>query len=215
MARYANLQELTSAVANCSACGLCRNRTRVVPGEGSGQAEVMFIGEGPGQAEDQQGRPFVGAAGHLLNELLESIGLKRSDVYIGNVVKCRPPGNREPLPEEIQACSPWLEAQIALINPRLIVTLGRFSMAMFLPGESISRIHGKARVVGERTILPLFHPAAALYRQELKPLLAEDFKRIPAVLGQALQPQPEPAVPTQRAPAKGDNGDQPKQLNLF
>lgn len=214
---YTNLQELTAAALKCTACGLCKNRTQVVPGEGNPRAEVMFIGEGPGQNEDQQGRPFVGAAGQFLNELLATISLKRTDVYIANVVKCRPPGNRDPLPEEIEACHPWLDGQIAFINPRVIVTLGRHSMAVFFPGESITRIHGSVRVVGNRTILPMFHPAAALYRQELRGVLAEDFKKIPTAIERIRQQQARPRISLEPEPDPGAvaRRDQPKQLNLF
>jgi len=161
----------------------------------------MFIGEAPGFHEDQQGRPFVGQAGKLLDELIASIGLTRSEVYIANVVKCRPPGNRDPLPSEVQACRHWLDGQIDFINPKLIVTLGRYSMAGFLPGDSISKAHGKARTVGGRVVLPVHHPAAALYQQSLRKTLEEDFRKVPALLTQS-QPVPE-AQP------------EPKQLNLF
>ncbi len=158
--------------------------TNDVPGEGNPDAAVLFVGEGPGKDEDVQGRPFVGAAGRFLNELLESIGWQRENVFIGNVIKHRPPGNRDPLPDEIAAYSPWLDEQVKIIQPKLIVTLGRYSMEHFLgPGLSISKIHGqpKRRSDGQ-VVLPMYHPAAALYRGNLREVLTADFKKIPKVL---------------------------------
>lgn len=139
------LKEVAVEVSTCSKCNLCKGRTRAVPGEGNPRAKVLFIGEGPGQQEDRQGRPFVGPAGQFLDELLDSINLKRSDVFITNVVKCRPPNNRDPLPEEIAACDDYLDRQIAAIQPHVIVTLGRYSMTKFFGNEKISAIHGRAR----------------------------------------------------------------------
>jgi len=144
----------------------------------------MLIGEGPGWHEDQQGRPFVGNAGAFLNQLLQQAGLERADVFITNVVKCRPPGNRDPLPDEIAACAPYLERQIAAINPEIIVTLGRFSMAKWFPGERISKIHGEPRKFGNRTIVPMYHPAAALHQSGLRATIEEDFARLPKILAQ-------------------------------
>ncbi len=141
------LKEVAAEVSVCTKCDLCKGRTKAVPGEGNPHAQVMFIGEGPGFHEDKQGRPFVGPAGQFLEELLASINLKRADVFITNVVKCRPPGNRDPLPAEIDACNGYLDRQIAAINPQVIVTLGRFSMAKFFGGEKISAIHGRARKI--------------------------------------------------------------------
>jgi len=137
-----DLSQIVQQVRTCNLCGLSASRQKAVPGEGPAHAEIMLIGEGPGFHEDQQGRPFVGPSGQFLNELLASAGYKREQVFITNVVKCRPPGNRDPLPEEIQACSGYLDRQIALINPKVIVTLGRFSMARWFPGQKISAIHG-------------------------------------------------------------------------
>src|SRR5947208_3147423 len=134
------LREVAAEVSTCTKCKLCKGRTRAVPGEGNPNAKILFIGEGPGYHEDQQGRPFVGPAGQFLDELLTSINLKRSDVFIANVVKCRPPNNRDPLPEEIQACNDYLDRQIAAINPQVIVTLGRYSMPTFFGNEKISAI---------------------------------------------------------------------------
>ncbi|HMM43211.1 MAG TPA: uracil-DNA glycosylase, partial [Thermomicrobiales bacterium] len=148
------LDEVAAMVRQCTRCELCRGRTHAVPGHGAVDAEIMFIGEAPGWNEDKQGLPFVGAAGQFLNELLASINLDRNSVFITNVVKCRPPGNRDPLPDEIAACYPYLETQIDTIDPLLIVTLGRYSMARWFPNERISRIHGQARRVGERVVVP-------------------------------------------------------------
>ncbi len=176
------LEELNREIAVCKKCNLAYSRTRPVPGEGPEDAEIMFIGEAPGFHEDRQGRPFVGASGHFLDELLEEIGLSRKDVFITNVVKCRPPGNRDPKPEELKACAPYLNEQIAIIKPKLIVTLGRFSMERYFPGESISRIHGQYKRIGNTVYLPLFHPAAALRQRRWKEDLREDFHKIPELL---------------------------------
>lgn len=187
LSKREQLKELNERMLKCSKCVLRGTCTQVVPGEGSAEAEVMFIGEGPGQKEDELGRPFVGAAGKFLDEMLAAAGLKREEVYIANVVKCRPPGNRDPLPEEAQACWPWLEAQIKLIDPKLIVTLGRHSMERFLPGQKISQMHGKAlrreiTGLGKRVFLALYHPAAALYNGSMRETLIKDFKKIPKIL---------------------------------
>jgi DNA polymerase len=147
----------------------------------------MFIGEAPGFHEDQQGRPFVGAAGRFLEELLESIGLGRQDVFIANVIKCRPPGNRDPLPEEMEACRPFLDRQIELIQPKLVVTLGRFSMARAFPKARISRIHGQPRKIGGVIYYPMYHPAAALHQPSLRTTVMEDMRRIPELIEQAAQ----------------------------
>jgi uracil-DNA glycosylase family 4 len=147
----------------------------------------MFVGESPGFHEDQQGRPFVGAAGNFLEELLEGIGLKREDVFIANVIKCRPPGNRDPLPEEIEACKPFLDRQIELIQPKLVVTLGRFSMARVFPKARISRIHGQPRKIGGVIYYPMYHPAAALHQPSLRRVVEEDMRRIPELVEQAAQ----------------------------
>jgi DNA polymerase len=176
------LSELCLQMASCVSCDLSKQRTQVVPGEGAENAEVLFIGEAPGFNEDQQGRPFVGAAGGFLDELLHSVGLSRETVYIANVVKCRPPGNRDPLPNEIQTCKSWLEKQIEIIQPRVIVTLGRFSLARYIPGESISKVHGRERRVGDITVFPMYHPAAALHQGSLRRVIEEDMKKLPKVL---------------------------------
>ncbi|MFA6918056.1 MAG: uracil-DNA glycosylase [Candidatus Gracilibacteria bacterium] len=181
------VRKLIQDIKNCTKCGLCKGRKNAVPGEGSYEAKVLFIGEGPGADEDMQGRPFVGAAGKLLTQLIESLGMKREEVFIANVVKCRPPGNRDPLPEEIAACWPYLEEQIKIIKPKLIVTLGRHSMGRFLPGLKISEVHGQPKrangIWQERQIyLPLYHPAVALYDPGKRVTLFEDFKKIPLIL---------------------------------
>jgi len=176
------LEKLYEEIRNCRRCRLAESRTQAVPGEGPEDARIMFIGEAPGFHEDRQGRPFVGAAGRFLEHLLESIGLKREEVYICNVIKCRPPGNRDPLPDEIEACSPFLDRQIEIIKPKLIVTLGRFSMARYFPGASISKIHGQPKRIGNVIYYPVFHPAAALHQPKWKAAIEEDMRRIPQLL---------------------------------
>ena len=177
-----SLQNLNNQILNCQKCALCKTRKNVVPGEGSSKAEIMFIGEGPGKNEDEQGRPFIGAAGKLLDKLIALIGLTREDIYIANVVKCRPPGNRDPLPEEVEQCRPWLDQQIEIIKPKLIVLLGRHSMDRFLPNQKISLDHGKPKRRNGQVYFPIYHPAAALYRNGLLKDLEKDFKKIPRVL---------------------------------
>lgn len=165
-------------------CGFepCQTCTNMVPGEGSPSAEIMFIGEAPGKNEDIQGRPFVGAAGKLLDRLVESIGLNRQDVFIANVLKARPPGNRDPLPPEVEHNWPWLEEQISALDPNLIVLLGRHAMNRFLPNRRISQDHGRARLLNGRVYLPVHHPAAALYTRSLEQTLLDDFAKIPGLL---------------------------------
>src|SRR6266550_8245302 len=208
------LKEVAAEVSTCARCDLCKGRTRAVPGEGNPQAKILFIGEGPGFHEDKQGRPFVGPSGQLLQELLKSINLKREDVFITNVVKCRPPDNRDPLPSEIDACNDYLDRQIAAIQPLVIVTLGRHSMAKFFSGEKISAIHGRARKKDGYICIPMFHPAAALRTESYKVMLREDFKKIPLVLAEAerlaAEASTKTAVPT--APIKQE---EPPQMSLF
>ena len=177
-----SLGEIALRVSECSDCSLHRSRTKPVPGEGNNSAEIMLIGEGPGAREDQEGRPFVGPAGQFLEQLLDSIGLNRLDVFIANMVKCRPPNNRDPLPDELQACSKYLEKQIELVNPLLIVTLGRFALARFFPGETMGMARGKLRQYKKRYIFPIMHPAAALYRPQNKVTIMDDFRVIPEIL---------------------------------
>lgn len=187
-----NLDDVAKAVRNCTDCPLHRGRTNAVPGEGSPTAELMFIGEGPGFHEDRQGRPFVGPAGQLLEGLLASIGTNRDQVFIANMVKCRPPDNRDPQPAEISACSKYLDRQIELVNPKIIVTLGRFSLGRFFPGESITRARGRLRQKDGRLIFPVMHPAAALRRPELRSTMVQDFRAIGHALAQPPEPEPEP-----------------------
>ncbi len=179
------LSELNKEIALCQQCEIAKYRNKVVPGEGAEDADIMLIGEAPGWHEDQQGRPFVGPAGKYLDELLASIGLKRGQVYIANVIKCRPQGNRDPLPSEIQNCRQWLQRQIEVIQPRMIVTLGRYSMAMFFPGKSISKIHGTAQKRDNVIYFAMYHPAAALHQGSLRRDIEEDMLKIPSLLAQA------------------------------
>ena len=201
----ATLDELNAQIAICVKCDIARLRTRTVPGEGNPKAEIMFIGEAPGFNEDQQGRPFVGQAGQFLDHLLTSIELDRTKVFIANVIKCRPPSNRDPLPTEIQNCDPWLEQQIETINPRMIVTLGRYSMQKFFPGKTISRIHGTAVNRNGRLYFAMYHPAAALHQRSLQAAIEEDMRKIPQVLAAALPPAEEEKPKPPEA----------QQLNLF
>ena len=203
------LKQVANETAACTKCALQHSRKRAVPGEGPANAEIMFIGEGPGFYENEQGRPFVGQAGKFLDELLTGIGMKREQVFIGNVVKCRPPGNRDPLPEELSACSDYLERQIQAINPRVIVTLGRFSMARFLPNAKISDVHGQSYQLKGRTIVPMYHPAAALHQPSLRPMIEKDFKRLPDLIAHAV-----PAVDVDEEKVQ-EVKREPKQLSLF
>ena len=195
------LAELYEEIAACRDCELALQRTKVVPGEGAEEADLLFIGEAPGWHEDQQGRPFVGPAGQFLDQLLASIGLQRAQVYIANVIKCRPPQNRDPLPTEIQACSKWLDRQVEIVRPKIIITLGRYSLARYFSGESIGKIHGMPRKVGEVIYYPMYHPAAALHQGSLRQIIEEDMLRIPQLLTQFAE------LPQGEAEAK--------QLNLF
>jgi len=178
------LTELYEEIAHCQECEIAKNRTNVVPGEGAEDADLLFIGEAPGWHEDQQGRPFVGPAGKYLDELLASINLNRQQVYIANVIKCRPPTNRDPLPVEIANCRKWLQHQIDLIHPKIIVTLGRYSMAMFFPGKGISKIHGTAQKRDNILYYAMYHPAAALHQQSLRQAIDADMLKIPSLLAQ-------------------------------
>ncbi len=179
------MQDIAKQVSVCEKCNLHLTRKRSVPGEGPINAHMLFIGEGPGYNENEMGRPFVGQAGKFLDELISHAGYQRHEVFITNVVKCRPPENRDPLPDELTACAVYLDQQIATINPDIIVTLGRFSMAKFFPLARISAIHGKAAWVGERLIVPMFHPAAALHQPNLKNDIIADFKALPLAIEEA------------------------------
>jgi len=198
------LTALAEEIRRCSLCRLSQNRTQAVPGSGPADARIMFVGEAPGYHEDQQGLPFVGAAGQFLDSLLASINLRRAEVYITNVVKCRPPNNRDPQADEISACRPYLDRQIELISPRVIVTLGRFSMQMAFSGVTISRVHGKPKRVGDVVYVPMFHPAAALHQPRYRSLIEQDFRRLPEILAQASSIEP-----------ADDEGQSPEQLSLF
>ena len=198
--------ELYQRITGCVECALSQGRTNAVPGEGSQNADIMFIGEGPGYYEDRDGRPFIGQAGRLLDEMLAKIGLDRQDVYVTNMVKCRPPNNRDPLPEELSACAPYLDKQIEIISPRVIVCLGRFSFSKFFPGETISKARGRPRNWNGIKVYPMYHPAAALHNPKLKPAIEKDFRNLPALIeqvNQATQDAPEP----EQTPAR--------QLSMF
>lgn len=213
--------------AVCRDCGLCAGRTNSVPGEGNPDADIMCIGEGPGFYEDQQGRPFVGASGKFLDELLAGIGLDRRKVFIANVVKCRPPENRDPQPDEIAACGKYLDEQIRVIDPRVIVTLGRHSMQRYFPGEAISRVHGQPRRKDNRIIVPMYHPAAALHQGNLRKVIEADFKKLPDVLARIqanaaampipahLQAGAEPTATSRAMPAPAATEAEPQQMRLL
>ena len=202
------VESLYDEVRGCQRCTLSKTRTLAVPGEGPLDAEVMFIGEAPGVNEDRQGRPFVGQAGSFLEELLGEAGLTRPEVYICNVLKCRPPGNRDPLPTEIEACSDYLSAQIRLIDPLLVVTLGRYSMSRFFPNQAISRIHGRPREANGRILVPMYHPAAALHQQRLRSVIIDDFRTLPELLERARAGRAGGAEPAEEEPPA-------QQMKLF
>jgi DNA polymerase len=212
--RGAALEAIAADVRVCTLCELYKGRTRAVPGAGNPHAEILFIGEGPGYNEDKQGLPFVGRSGDYLTELIGSIGLTRDQVFIANVVRCRPPENRDPLPDEIAACRRYMDGQEAIIDPLVIVTLGRYSMARYFPGAKITAIHGRPKHDERRAYVPLFHPAAVLRNPALEQPMAEDFQRILTVLEEVRQrragglppvpsvpPAPTPEVPPAPTPA--------------
>ena len=200
-----HLDTLAAEIHACTRCPLYKGARQGVPGEGSAEAGILFLGEAPGYNEDVQGRPFVGAAGQLLDQLLAGIGLDRSKVFITNVVRHRPPENRDPLPDEIAACDVWFRAHVEALRPKVVVTLGRFAMYKFLPGESITRIHGRARRVSDVTVFPMFHPAAALHQPSLRAELEKDFQTLAAMLA------------TEQGTEKKETvaAETPKQLDLF
>lgn len=206
------LVQIAKEVTVCTNCALHHTRKKSVPGEGPATAEIMFIGEGPGFHENEQGRPFVGAAGKFLDQLLAQAGVTRADVWIGNVVKCRPPDNRDPLPDELAACDKYLERQIEAINPSIIVTLGRISMNKFFPGAKISAVHGQMKKVGERYVIAMFHPAAALHQAALKPAILADFAKLPELLEQARKSLGKSAPVMKVAEPQEDD---PKQMSMF
>ncbi|MGH2455754.1 MAG: uracil-DNA glycosylase family protein [Candidatus Limnocylindria bacterium] len=225
MGTEALLAAVATEVRGCTRCPLHRGRIQAVPGEGNPLSDVLLVGEGPGAREDSTGRPFVGPAGQLLNELLASIGWRREDVFIANVVKCRPPGNRDPEPEEIAACGAYLDRQEAALDPAVIVTLGRHSLGRYLPGSRISAVHGQLRRSGGRFVFPMYHPAAALHQASLRETLFTDVRGLPAALlaardaleaeraGSVLEATREP----QAAPQSSAAGqvDDTEQLTLF
>lgn len=208
MDKVAALAKVKKALEENKTLPLRKNATQLVFGEGNPDTEIYFLGEAPGYWEDQKGRPFVGQAGILLDELIKSIGLQRKDVYISNIVRFRPPENRDPLPEEIEAFAPYVDEEIEIINPKVIVTLGRFSMNKFLKDTKISQVHGKPRKINwngkEVTVMPMYHPAAALRAGAVMNMLKEDFKKIPDLVKET----PEPENPQQERPAN-------EQLNLL
>ncbi|MEO6207838.1 MAG: uracil-DNA glycosylase [Candidatus Limnocylindrales bacterium] len=237
--RRAALEEIAAEVRVCTRCRLHETRTHAVPGEGDVDTEVMFVGEGPGQNEDREGRPFVGRAGGLLERLLSHVGWGRDDVFITNVVKCRPPANRDPEPDEIAACAPYLRRQAATLDPSVIVTLGRFSMATFMPGVRISQAHGTTRIAdpnaatdpatgaGDATVFAMYHPAYALRNPAVERESFEDMARIPGVLVEARErrrasrPPPATTISTnapsseEAIPATADQAADTDQLSLF
>lgn len=223
------LQAIAQEVQTCTRCPLHQGRTNAVPGAGSSTTRVMFIGEGPGYHEDRKGLPFVGPAGKFLDELLLMAGMQRPEVFIGNVIKCRPPQNRDPQPDEIHTCTTtFLYRQIEVIDPTVIVTLGRFSMALFMPNEKISRIHGQPRIIDGRLVVPMMHPAAALHQPKNRSLIEDDFRRLPEILAQAEQAEQaeHEQADTSSEPAASDNtasgtrssdndGETLEQLSMF
>ena len=214
-----SLSEISKLVANCQNCQLHHSRVKAVPGEGPANAKIMFIGEGPGFHENQQGRPFVGQAGKFLDELLSVAGLNREDVFITNVVKCRPPGNRDPQPEELEACAKYLDRQIELINPKIIVTLGRFSMAKFFGPVKISQIHGKSKNINQRFIVAMYHPAAALHQPALKNTLLDDFAKLKDYIAQVSGKKEIKEIQQNNYEINNqkeeDKDEKPTQLSLF
>jgi len=196
MAKREELEKIAQEVKNCRKCPLYKTATNPVPGGPNPDAEIVFIGEAPGYWEDQKGIPFCGAAGNLLNKLLAEINLKREDVFIGNILKHRPPNNRDPLPEEIEACSRYLKKQLLIIKPKVVITLGRFAMNYFIPNVYISRVHGRPRRILWQgltlTLIPLYHPAAALRNGSVMKELREDFLKIPAIIKETERKQEKP-----------------------
>ncbi len=204
------IEKLAAEINTCRACPLGRTRTNAVPGEGPAGAEIMCIGEAPGLNEDRLGRPFVGAAGKFLEECLARAQYARDDVYICNMLKCRPPNNRDPESGELAACGPFLARQLELIDPLVVVTLGRFSMSRFFPGRAISRVHGRWKEVGGRYFVPMYHPAAALHQGSLRTTILEDFDHLPRIVERARQSRIEGATRT-----KDNGGAGSQQIPLF
>jgi DNA polymerase len=207
------LDQLAEQIRTCRRCRLAQGRLHAVPGEGAADADILFIGEAPGFHEDRQGRPFVGPSGKLLDQHIADLGLTRQQVFITNVVKCRPPENRDPLPDEIEACRPFLDRQIELIEPKLMVTLGRFSMARSFPGQSITRIHGQIKREGAVSIVPMFHPAAALRNPQWMEEMRKDFARLAPLAAELARQRAEQQSSSQ--PAPDPDPDDFRQLSLF
>jgi len=217
-----DLPQLSASLRDCQRCQLASGRTQVVFGTGNPQASIMFVGEAPGFYEDREGVPFVGAAGKLLTELLQSIGLERSDIYIANVIKCRPPNNRDPLPDEIDTCKPFLLQQIELIQPKLVCTLGNFATQTLLERKvGITKVRGQVIRLENFVVFPLLHPAAALHQGNLRVPLKEDFQKLKAVLEQMSNAPTlpnttsQPTISAPQASPKDAPADPPIQMNLF
>ncbi len=215
------LQQIAQEVSRCNLCPLHRGRVNAVAGEGPADADIMLIGEGPGYHEDRQGRPFVGQSGKFLDELLHMAGLQRQDVFIGNVIKCRAPQNRDPMPDEIETCTTtYLFRQVEAINPKVIVTLGRFSMSLYVKGGKISVIHGQPRTIDGRVVVPMMHPAAALHQPKNRPLIEADFRQLPEILAEAQQREQAVCTTNNGDAAHGASPDTPdtsttEQLSMF
>ena len=214
MSAVETLDRIAREVSVCTKCALHESRKKAVTGEGPADAEIMFIGEGPGFHENEQGRPFVGASGKFLDQLLEQAGLTRADVFIANVVKCRPPANRDPQPEELQICNQYLEEQIQAINPSIIVTLGRISMGKYFPGAKITSVHGQMQNIDGRFIIPMYHPSAALHQPALRPSILADFAKLPDQLNEALDALGRKKI-KQKKNMVSQETEKPKQLSLF
>jgi uracil-DNA glycosylase family 4 len=222
MGAEALLTAIAAEVSGCTRCPLHVGRTQTVPGEGNPLSDVLLVGEGPGAREDATGRPFVGPAGQLLDELLRSIGWAREHVFIANVVKCRPPGNRDPEPDEINACRPYLDRQESALDPAVIVTLGRHSLRRYLPDARIGEVHGRLRRSGGRFVFPMYHPAAALHQSSLRETLFADIRGLPAALlaaRQAIEAERTESVqaisPEPAQPAPTPETDDTEQMTLF
>ncbi len=214
-----SLNKTATEIGKCTKCPLHENRTNTVPGEGNPKADLLFIGEGPGKKEDELGRPFVGPAGKLLEELLGTIDLTREDVFIANVVKCRPPGNRDPQPEEVETCWPYLQQQVESINPKLIILLGRHSLDRFLPNMKISQARGnpmrrEVENLGRHVFYPIYHPAAALHNPNNRQPLIDDFAKIPTVLKEVAELPEKDAASTKLEDAVDEPKEKQARLEL-
>ena len=211
------LHEIAEQIKVCERCNLCKTKKNAVPGSGPADAEILFIGEGPGYHENEKGLPFVGNAGQFLNTMLQAAGYERNAVFITNVVKCRPPSNRDPLPEELAACAGYLDRQIAAINPTIIVTLGRFSMARYFSNVRISDVHGRPKWMDGRLIVPMFHPAAALHQPALRKAVEQDFARLPHWIAKVKEKLANEQIQTTANANQAEKPDEeePTQLSLF